>query len=47
MVKLLTWILHPSPEKEIRMNKTKSNKAFKYHQNFPIHDTMYLEINQR
>ena len=47
MVKLLTWILHPSPEKEIRMNKAKSNKAFKYYQNYPIPDTMYLQINQR
>ena len=47
LIKVLTWILHPSPEKEIKMYKTKIIKAFKYYQNYSIHDTIYLEINQR
>ena len=44
MVKVLTWILHPSPEKEIKMYETNIIKAFKYYQNYSIHDTIYLEI---
>ena len=47
MVKVLTWILHPSPEKEIKMYETKIIKAFKYPDNYPIYYKIYWEINQR
>ena len=42
MVKVLTWILHPSPEKEIKMYETNIIKAFKYSQNYSLHSVQSI-----